>query len=217
LTHFLIFTYSSFLVVLQTTQGLVRYLQKQLGPEVAARQGVVIGYDHRRLGTLTSKGFGELSARVFAAEGIKVYLFEDLVATPLVAYGVNKLNTAAGIMITASHNPKADNGYKLYWGNGVQIIPPHDAGIYTSILENLQPWRDYSTVDIPHVCIGVENESLREYIGKAYMVDQKISILNNAHDLIPPSGRKLAYTGIFLSCSLEMLRIFFFYYYYFSY
>lgn len=186
----------NYLVVLQTTQGLVRYLQRQLGSEVTAERGVVIGYDHRQKGSMNSKGFGELCARIFSVEGIKVYLYEDIIATPLVPYGVVKLNAAAGIMITASHNPKADNGYKLYWGNGVQITPPHDGGIYSSILENLTPWRDFGDVDIPHVAIGDFNESLREYIGKTYMADQKISILNNRHDFVHHSDRKLAYTGM---------------------
>jgi phosphomannomutase len=187
----------NYLVVLQTTQGLVRYLQKELGEEATARQGVVIGYDHRKLGDMTSKGFGELCARVFAAAGIKVYLYEDIVATPLVPYAVNKLHTAAGIMVTASHNPKRDNGYKLYWGNGVQIIPPHDSGIYGSILENLAPWQDYSTVVIPTTALDelMSGRSLREFMADSYMVDQKASILGSRAAL-PASGRQLAYTAM---------------------
>ena len=106
-------------------------------------------------------------------------------------------------MITASHNPKQDNGYKLYWGNGVQIIPPHDAGIYSTILENLQPWRDYSSAEIPVVRIGAEDESLREYIAKSYMEDQKISILRTEHDFLHRSERKLAYTGTIIVTSLS--------------
>lgn len=74
----------------------MKYLQKKLGSEVAASQGVVIGYDHRRLGAMNSKDFAELCARIFAAHNFKVYLYEHLVATPLVPYGVTKLN-AAGI------------------------------------------------------------------------------------------------------------------------
>ena len=81
-------------------QGLLKYLQKQLGAEVAAMQGVVIGYDHRRLGAMNSKAFAELCARVFAAHNFKVYLYESLVATPLVPYGVNKLNAAGTTICT---------------------------------------------------------------------------------------------------------------------
>lgn len=98
-------------------------------------------------------------------------------------------------MITASHNPKQDNGYKLYWGNGVQIIPPHDGAIYASIMDNLRPWRDYSTVSVPAVRIPPSNETLREYIGMAYMADQKMSILRSETDFIHRSERKIAYTG----------------------
>lgn len=98
-------------------------------------------------------------------------------------------------MITASHNPKQDNGYKLYWGNGVQIIPPHDMGIYSTILENLAPWRDYSTVAIPELRIGPENETLREYIAKVYLLELRDSILNSERSVIHRSTRKIAYTG----------------------
>ena len=185
----------NYLVVLQTTQGLIRYLQKELGHEVAADRGVIVGYDHRRMGTLHSKGFAEICARVFAASGFNVYLYEDIVATPLVPFGVNKLNTAAGIMITASHNPKQDNGYKLYWGNGVQIIPPHDAGIYESILDNLSPWQDYSSVAVPASKFDEGKQSLREHMTTSYFADQKKSILNGLDTFSHVSERKIAYTG----------------------
>lgn len=63
-------------------------------------------------------------------------------------FGVRHLGAAAGIMVTASHNPKDDNGYKVYWGNGCQIIPPHDVGIAAAILDNLDPW----DIEIAQVC-----------------------------------------------------------------
>ena len=63
------------------------------------------------------------------------------VATPLVAFGVCYTDACAGVMVTASHNPKKDNGYKEYWSNGSQIIPPHDVGIAASIARNLEPWQ----------------------------------------------------------------------------
>lgn len=66
---------------------------------------------------------------------------DTVVPTPLVAFGVSYLEACAGVMVTASHNPKKDNGYKVYWGNGSQIIPPRDAGIAASILRNLEPWQ----------------------------------------------------------------------------
>ena len=116
------------LVILQTVQGLVRYIQNQFGSDVAAQMGVVIGFDHRKYQTHTSINFARISAAVLINAGIKVYMLENQIATPFVAFGVNHLKCAAGIMVTASHNPKRDNGFKVYWANGSQIIPPHDNG-----------------------------------------------------------------------------------------
>ena len=72
-----------------------------------------------------------------------MHYYPVTVHTPLVPFGVNYLGAAVGVMITASHNPAQDNGYKVYWGNGCQIIPPHDKGIAESIAQNLRPMRDY--------------------------------------------------------------------------
>ncbi|CAI5701363.1 unnamed protein product [Peronospora effusa] len=130
------------LVVIQTSQGICKYLMKQLGKCVKKR-GVAVGYDHRKQDFLTSKRFAELTAAVCVHYGIKVYLYEDFVATPLVPFCIEQKNCVAGIMVTASHNPKTDNGYKVYWGNGSQIIPPHDEGIANEIRKNLTPWRRY--------------------------------------------------------------------------
>src|SRR5690606_17032586 len=80
-----------------------------------------------------SAEFAEDAAAVLAAEGIPAHVFEDLAPTPLTAFAVLRLNAAAGIMVTASHNPPEYNGYKVYWGNGAQIIPPHDKGIAAAI------------------------------------------------------------------------------------
>ncbi|MBS2030305.1 MAG: phospho-sugar mutase [Deltaproteobacteria bacterium] len=114
-------------VVRRTTAGLARYLKAQV-PDVAKR-GVVIGRD----GRIGSPEFLEDTAAVLCAEGIPAHVFEGVVPTPLVAHAVAAVNAAAGVMVTASHNPPAYNGYKVYWGNGAQIIPPHDAGIAAAI------------------------------------------------------------------------------------
>lgn len=132
------------LVVLQTAQGLAKYLIATLGEDETKRRGVALGYDHRVSGSLNSKRFAELTAAVCVHLGIKVYLYEGFVATPLVPFCIEQKQCAAGVMVTASHNPKADNGYKVYWGNGCQIIPPHDEGIAGTILHNLAPWTTYS-------------------------------------------------------------------------
>ena len=80
-----------------------------------------------------------MTAAIFLNKNVKVYLYSKLCPTPFIPYGVLKYKCAAGVMVTASHNPKEDNGYKVYWENGSQIISPHDKGIQKSILENLEP------------------------------------------------------------------------------
>ncbi|KAG9963628.1 phosphoglucomutase-2, partial [Aureobasidium melanogenum] len=120
------------LTVIQASQGLAEYLLKTHSD--TKTQGVVIGRDARH----NSDKFAKLVAAVFVAKAIPVKWLGQ-VHTPLVPYTVGHLGAAAGVMITASHNPAADNGYKVYWGNGCQIIPPHDAGISASIDANLEP------------------------------------------------------------------------------
>lgn len=120
------------LTVIQASQGLAAYLLQTVD-DVQTR-GVVIGRDAR----FNSDEFAKLSAAVFMAKNIRVQWLGQ-VHTPLVPYTVSKLNAAAGIMVTASHNPAADNGYKVYWSNGCQIIPPTDLGIAQAISENLEP------------------------------------------------------------------------------
>jgi phosphomannomutase len=114
-------------VVLRTTFGLAAYLKETLPKDVA--KGVVIGCDGRRM----SRELAEDTACALAGAGIPAQLFADVVPTPLLAFAVAHLGCAAGVMITASHNPPEYNGYKAYWGNGAQIIPPTDLGIAHAI------------------------------------------------------------------------------------
>ncbi len=114
-------------VVLRTTHGLAHHLL-ETSPGSASR-GVVIGYDGRRM----SRELAEDTACALAGAGIKAHLFDGVVPTPLLAFAVTHLDCAAGVMITASHNPPEYNGYKAYWGNGAQIIPPIDVGIAKAI------------------------------------------------------------------------------------
>ncbi|MGF1759188.1 phospho-sugar mutase [Photobacterium sagamiensis] len=117
------------LVIQETAAGLGQYL---LATEKdAAFRGVVIGYDGRP----DSKQFAHDTAAALTGLGMKVYLTVKVSPTPLVAYGVTHIGTAAGVVVTASHNPPAYNGFKVYWGNGAQIIPPHDSGIAAQIDE----------------------------------------------------------------------------------
>src|SRR5439155_2527575 len=116
-------------VVIRTTLGFARYLAAQV--DRAYERGVVVGYDARRM----SRTFAEDVAGVLAGIGARVHWFGDIVPTPLVAFAVRSLGAAGGVMITASHNPAPYNGYKVYWENGAQIVPPHDEGIAAEILE----------------------------------------------------------------------------------
>ena len=105
------------------TQGLANYLLKEFAGKDLIK--VVIGHDCRN----NSRKYAEISADILSGNGIKAYLFEDLRPTPEVSYAIRKLGCQSGIMITASHNPKAYNGYKAYWEDGAQVIPPHDKNI----------------------------------------------------------------------------------------
>ncbi|HEX7477375.1 MAG TPA: phospho-sugar mutase [Polyangiales bacterium] len=114
-------------VVAQTTAGLCAYLA-QTTPK-AKERGLCVGYDGRHM----SRQLAEETCRVAAGAGFVVHAFDAVVPTPLLAFAVLDRAAAAGVMVTASHNPKQYNGYKVYWGNGAQIIPPHDLGIAQAI------------------------------------------------------------------------------------
>ncbi|MDA0117683.1 phospho-sugar mutase [Vibrio sp. T11.5] len=117
------------LVIQETATGLGQYLIEQV--QNAKHRGVVIGYDGRP----DSKQFAHDTTSVLTALGIKVYLTHDVAATPIAAFGVRHFNAAAAVVVTASHNPPEYNGFKVYWENGAQIIPPHDSGIAGEIDE----------------------------------------------------------------------------------
>jgi phosphoglucomutase len=105
----------------EAAQGLCRFID-DYGLE-AKRAGVVVGYEARK----QSRDLAVLSCEVFAASGIRSYLFDGLRATPEVSFAVRHLGATAGVQITASHNPRTDNGFKFYWSDGGQVVPPHDA------------------------------------------------------------------------------------------
>ncbi len=111
--------------VTKATQGLANYIIK-CGKQA---QGVAISYDSRHM----SKEFSEYTALCLNANGIKTYVFENLRPVPELSFAVRQLKCCAGVMITASHNPPKYNGYKVYWEDGAQIVPPHDKGIITEV------------------------------------------------------------------------------------
>ncbi len=123
-------------VVRRATQGLANYVRVAAGADAApagsAGAGTpkaVIAYDSRRYSPL----FAEEAALVLCANGIKTYLFSSLRPTPELSFAVRRLEATTGIVITASHNPPAYNGYKVYWSDGAQIIPPHDEAIIAEV------------------------------------------------------------------------------------
>ena len=108
------------------TQGFANYLKKTYGNDPVS---VVIGHDSRN----NSRFFAETTAGVFAANGIQVYLFEALRPTPELSYAIRHLGCKAGVVCTASHNPKEYNGYKAYWNDGGQLVPPHDKNVIKEV------------------------------------------------------------------------------------
>ena len=107
------------------TQGYANYLKQCFGNDVR----VVIGHDCRN----NSRSFAEITANVFAANGIKVYLFESLRPTPEISFAIRELKCQGGVVCTASHNPKEYNGYKAYWDDGAQMVPPHDKNVIAEV------------------------------------------------------------------------------------
>jgi len=132
----------------RATQGLSNYLIENVQKE---QRSVVIAFDCRH----NSKKFAKVVADVLSANNIKVYLFEDLRPTPELSFAVRHLGCDAGIVLTASHNPPEYNGYKVYWADGGQIVPPNDGGIIAKV----------NALDFSEIKFGA-NESLIEVIGK---------------------------------------------------
>lgn len=173
------FAHMNDVTILQTSQGLVEYLIARGG------SSLVVGYDHRH----HSQRFAEITASVALSRDFTVYYLGSVtnlsveldaessddasdklyVHTPMVPFGIDTYHASGGVMVTASHNPAKDNGYKVYYGNGCQIIPPHDVGIAESITQNLAPWLDRNVWDIK----GNFAKGLKS--GKLKSVNQKLT------------------------------------------
>jgi phosphoglucomutase len=163
----------------KATQGLSNYLQQSF-PNKDLK--VAIAYDCRH----NSKEFSKLVADVLSANNIQVYLFEDLRPTPELSFAVNYLNCDAGIVLTASHNPPEYNGYKVYWNDGGQIVPPQDAGIINEV----------NTLDFSEIKFN-SNENLISYVGKE--IDEafwKASIKNGTFDIEGRAALKIVFTSL---------------------
>ena len=167
-------------VVRKTTQGLANYI-KSVGKE---SQGVVIAYDSRHM----SPEFANEAALCLAANKIKAYIFESLRPTPELSFALRHLGCAAGINVTASHNPPEYNGYKVYWEDGAQITPPHDSGI----MEQVQKVTDYSqvyTMDKEAAIAQGKYEVIGQAVDDAYMAELKKQVLHM--DAIEAEGKNL--------------------------
>ncbi|HOY90224.1 MAG TPA: phospho-sugar mutase [Bacteroidales bacterium] len=161
------------------TQGLANYILQNANKPFK----VVIAYDSRNM----SKEFANISAEVLSANEIEVFLFSELRPTPLLSFAVRYLQATAGIVITASHNPKQYNGYKVYWSDGGQLVPPHDKGV----IDEVKKVGEYSNVkkNINKSLIHIINDE----IDNAYL-----NQLNNLQFLseIVPKYQKIVYTPL---------------------
>ena len=156
-------------VVRKTTQGLANYIES-----VGAKgKGVAIAHDSRRM----SPEFAKEAALCLAANGIKAYIFESLRPTPELSYAVRKLGCVAGINITASHNPPEYNGYKVYWEDGAQITPPHDAGIMGEV-KKVTDYNNVKTMDEKDAIEAGVYEVIGKEIDDAYMEELKSQVLH---------------------------------------
>lgn len=146
----------NFYTVMTATQGLANYINKN-----ATDKSVFISYDSRH----HSKEFAEAAARVLAANGIKVYLTKDLRPTPLVSFGCRFKKCTAAIMVTASHNPPEYNGYKVYWDDGGQVLPPHDKGIIAEVnkIDDVDQIKSLDTLESPLI------EFVGEEVDRGYL------------------------------------------------
>ncbi|MBO6115262.1 MAG: phospho-sugar mutase [Lachnospiraceae bacterium] len=184
-------------VVAKATQGLANYIihrKKQ-------SKGVAICFDSRRC----SPEFADVAALCLAANGIKAYVFESLRPTPELSFAVRELGCVAGINITASHNPPEYNGYKVYWEDGAQITPPHDAGIMKEVKSiTVQDAKTMPKLEAIH-------EGLYEIIGReiddAYMAELKKKVIHQ--DCIDKYGKelKIVYTPLHGTGNIPARRI----------
>ena len=165
------------------TQGLSNYLKKEFADLKQLK--VVIGHDCRN----NSRRFAEISADIFSANGIKVYLFDALRPTPETSYAIRHLGCQSGIIITASHNPKEYNGYKAYWDDGAQMIAPHDKNTIAEVnkirnVSDIHFKGDKSLIEI----IGAEMDE--RYIRDLTTISLSPDAIKRHHDM------KIVYTPI---------------------
>ncbi len=165
------------------TQGLANYLKKEFAslPQIK----VVIGHDCRN----NSRKFAEISADIFSANGIKVYLFESLRPTPEMSYTIRELGCQSGIILTASHNPKEYNGYKAYWDDGAQMVSPHDKNTISEV-NKVRSVSDINFKGNPALVEIIGKEIDEKYIARIKALSLNPDAIARQHDL------KIVYTPI---------------------
>jgi phosphoglucomutase len=182
----------------RATQGLANFINKMK----IENPSVVISYDSRHM----SKEFSEIAALVLNANGIKVNLFDNLRPVPELSFSVRYLHATAGIMITASHNPPEYNGYKVYWSDGAQIVPPIDKGIIDEVLSI----KDFSLIKTINKNEAIE-AGLLNYVGEeiddAFINALKSSCLNPEIIKKEAKNVKIVYTPLHGAGNLPVQRI----------
>src|SRR5574344_1920233 len=165
------------------TQGLANYLKKCFSDRKEI--SVVVGHDCRN----NSRLFAEISADIFSANGIKVYLFEDMRPTPEMSFAIRTLGCQSGIILTASHNPKEYNGYKAYWDDGAQVLAPHDKGIIKEV-ESIANVSDIKFEDNKDLIQIIGKEIDDEYLAKIKTISIEPEAIQRHKDM------KIVYTPI---------------------
>lgn len=164
------------------TQGLANYLNKNF--KDMEQISVVVGYDSRNNSAL----FAQTSANIFSANGIKVYLFDDMRPTPEMSFAIRHLGCQSGIILTASHNPKEYNGYKAYWDDGAQVLAPHDKGIIDEV--NKVSVEDIKFEGNPALIEIIGKEIDRIYLEKVHSLSIDPECIKRQKDL------KIVYTPL---------------------
>ena len=184
--------------VRKATQGLANYIAKVNGQA----KGVAIAYDSRRM----SPEFADEAALCLAANGIKAYVFESLRPTPELSYAVRKLGCIAGINITASHNPPEYNGYKVYWEDGAQITPPHDAGIMAEV-RDVTDWANVKTMALTDAKASGMYQVIGAEIDDSYIEELKKLVLHQ--DCIDKVGAemKIVYSPLHGTGNIPVRRV----------
>ncbi len=173
--------------VARATQGLADYIHGQR----VRRPSAVVAYDSRH----HSREFARTTAEVFAANGIRVFLFRQLRPTPLLSFAVRHFGAAAGVIITSSHNPKQYNGYKCCWSDGAQVVPPHDIGIIRQV-RRIASLRQIRRMDFARALRLGRIKLIGAEVDRAYL--RAIRPLSLHPEIIRSAGRdlKIVYTPL---------------------